>query len=55
MKKIILVEGATGNLGARIINALLDRGAEVRAVVRSGGVPLKNNLTVLNYVKFEEY
>jgi nucleoside-diphosphate-sugar epimerase len=36
MKKIILVAGATGNLGARIINALLDRGAEVRAVVRSG-------------------
>jgi nucleoside-diphosphate-sugar epimerase len=36
MKKIILVAGATGNLGERIINALLDRGAEVRAVVRSG-------------------
>ena len=36
MKKIILVAGATGNLGERIINALLDRGAEVRAVIRSG-------------------
>jgi nucleoside-diphosphate-sugar epimerase len=36
MKQIILVAGATGNLGERIINALLDRGAEVRAVVRSG-------------------
>ena len=36
MKKIILVAGATGNLGERIINALLARGAEVRAVVRSG-------------------
>ena len=36
MKKIILVAGGTGNLGERIINALLDRGAEVHAVVRSG-------------------
>jgi uncharacterized protein YbjT (DUF2867 family) len=36
MKKIILVAGATGNLGERIINALLARDAEVRAVVRSG-------------------
>jgi uncharacterized protein YbjT (DUF2867 family) len=36
MKKIILVAGATGNLGERIINALLARGSEVRAVVRSG-------------------
>ena len=35
MKKIILVAGATGNLGERVINALLDRGAEVRVVVRS--------------------
>ncbi len=35
MKKIILVAGATGNLGKRVINALLDRGAEVRVVVRS--------------------
>jgi nucleoside-diphosphate-sugar epimerase len=36
MGKIILVAGATGNLGERIINALLGKGAEVRAVVRSG-------------------
>lgn len=36
MRKIILVAGGTGNLGSRIINALLDKGAEVRAVVRSG-------------------
>lgn len=35
MEKIILVAGATGNIGGRIINALLKRGAEVRAVVRS--------------------
>jgi nucleoside-diphosphate-sugar epimerase len=36
MKTIILVAGGTGNLGERIINALLDRGAGVHAVVRSG-------------------
>jgi hypothetical protein len=35
MNKIVLVAGATGNLGKRIIKALLDRGAEVRAVVRT--------------------
>jgi nucleoside-diphosphate-sugar epimerase len=35
MDKIILVAGGTGNLGGRVINALIDRGAEVRAVVRS--------------------
>jgi nucleoside-diphosphate-sugar epimerase len=35
MKKIILVAGGTGNLGGRIINSLIDKGAEVRAVVRS--------------------
>jgi nucleoside-diphosphate-sugar epimerase len=41
MKKIILVAGGTGNLGERIINALLDRGAEVHAVVRAGSDPKK--------------
>jgi hypothetical protein len=35
MEKIILVAGGTGNLGGRIITALLDRGAEVRVAVRS--------------------
>ncbi|MGA2823424.1 MAG: NmrA family NAD(P)-binding protein [Bacteroidales bacterium] len=35
MKTIILVAGGTGNLGGRVINALLDRGAEVRVIVRS--------------------
>jgi uncharacterized protein YbjT (DUF2867 family) len=34
MTKIIVVAGATGNLGGKIINALLARGAEVRAIVR---------------------
>lgn len=36
MKQVILVAGATGNLGERITRALLDQGAEVRAIVRQG-------------------
>ncbi len=35
MKQIILVAGATGNLGSRIVKALVGRGAELRAVVRN--------------------
>jgi nucleoside-diphosphate-sugar epimerase len=35
MNKIIVVAGATGNLGQRITKALLDRGAEVRVIVRA--------------------
>ena len=34
MKKTIVVVGATGNLGEKIINALLVKGAEVKAIVR---------------------
>jgi uncharacterized protein YbjT (DUF2867 family) len=34
MRKIIVVVGATGNLGGKIVNALLAKGAEVRAIVR---------------------
>ena len=34
MKKIILVAGATGNLGKRIVKALLQKEVEVRVVVR---------------------
>jgi len=30
----ILVAGASGNLGSRIVRALVDRGAQVRALVR---------------------
>jgi NmrA-like family len=41
MKPIILVVGGTGNLGGRIIKALIKRGAEVRAIVRNGGKPEK--------------
>ena len=36
MATIILVAGATGNLGGRICNALTEKGATVRAVVRPG-------------------
>ncbi len=32
--KIILVAGATGNLGLRIVKALVNKGAEIRVVVR---------------------
>jgi hypothetical protein len=32
----IVVAGATGNLGRRIVRALLERGADVRALVRHG-------------------
>ena len=35
MEKIILVAGATGNLGLRIVKALVGRGAEIRVVVRN--------------------
>lgn len=34
MTKTIIVVGATGNLGGKIVNALLARGAEVKAIVR---------------------
>ena len=35
MKKIILVAGATGNLGKRISRELVKKGADVRAIVRN--------------------
>jgi nucleoside-diphosphate-sugar epimerase len=35
MKSVILVAGATGNLGERVVKALLERDTEVRVVVRS--------------------
>jgi nucleoside-diphosphate-sugar epimerase len=34
MKQTILVAGATGNLGSRIVKALLNKGATVRTIVR---------------------
>jgi len=41
MKKIILVAGATGNLGKRICSELIARNAEVRALVRTATDPEK--------------
>ena len=41
MKKIILVAGATGNLGKRICSELIIRNAEVRAIVRTTTDPEK--------------
>ncbi len=41
MNQPILVAGGTGNLGGRIIKALIKRGAEVRAIVRNGTEPEK--------------
>ncbi len=41
MKQQILVAGGTGNLGGRIVKALITRGAEVRAIVRNGSEPEK--------------
>ncbi len=35
MKKVILVAGATGNLGLRIVKALLNKDAEIRVLIRS--------------------
>ncbi len=43
MKKIIVVAGATGNLGERIVLALLKNGAEVRAIVRESADSTKVN------------
>jgi NmrA-like family protein len=36
---VVVVAGPTGNLGGKIVDALLDRGATVRAIVRSSSPP----------------
>ncbi len=41
MKKTVLVAGATGNLGGRIVNALIERGADVKVIVRPSTEPAK--------------
>ncbi len=41
MKNSIVVVGATGNLGGRIVTALLSSGVEVRALVRPSSDPAK--------------
>lgn len=44
MKKKVLVAGGTGDLGGRIVNALLENGAEVRVLVRLATDPAKIKL-----------
>jgi NAD(P)-dependent dehydrogenase (short-subunit alcohol dehydrogenase family) len=54
MKKVILVAGATGNLGNRISRELIKRGAEVRAIVRnSTGVEKIETLEKMGVTVFE--
>ena len=36
---VTILAGSTGNLGGRIARALLDRGAETRALVRRSSAP----------------
>ncbi len=43
MNKIVVVAGATGNLGERIVKSLLEKGADVRVIVRSGSGTEKVN------------
>lgn len=53
MKKIILVAGSTDDLGLRIVKALLNKDAEIRAVVRSNSdiekIKILENLGVKIY------
>lgn len=46
MKDIVLVAGATGNLGGKIVEALLQKGASVRAIVRKGTDPRKMDVLI---------
>ncbi len=51
MKNTIAVAGATGDLGERIVRALVDRGADVRVLVRSSS----NNVKITEYEKMGVY
>jgi uncharacterized protein YbjT (DUF2867 family) len=51
MKKTIVVVGATGNLGSKIVDALLAKGAEVRAIVRLSTDAQKINILAQKGVK----
>ncbi len=54
MKKLILVAGATGNLGNRICRELIKRGADVSAIVRTSADPEKiEALTKMGVKVFE--
>lgn len=41
MNPLLVVAGATGDLGGRLINALRQRGAPVRALIRPEADPAK--------------
>jgi NAD(P)-dependent dehydrogenase (short-subunit alcohol dehydrogenase family) len=51
MKKTIVVLGATGNLGGRIVKVLLAKGAAIKAIVRAETDSEKINELVQNGVK----
>ncbi|GEO11197.1 NmrA family NAD(P)-binding protein [Segetibacter aerophilus] len=51
MSTLILVAGATGDLGGRIVRELVNRGAEVRAIVRSTAAVEKIRLLEAQGVK----
>ena len=54
MKKIIVIAGATGNLGGKIVKALLEKEVEIRAIVRLETDPNKiNALTQLGVKVFQ--
>lgn len=46
MKKVIVVAGGTGNLGEKIVKNLLQKGAEVRVLVRS-----ESDINKINHLK----
>jgi uncharacterized protein YbjT (DUF2867 family) len=48
---LVVVAGATGNLGGRIASALLDHGAQVKALVRRSAAPYK--IERLNHLGIE--
>lgn len=54
MEKEILVAGSTGDLGGRIIKALIKNGASVRALVRTGANPVVVDLLQSSGVKIVE-
>jgi nucleoside-diphosphate-sugar epimerase len=54
MRKIIVIAGATGNLGGKIVKALLEKEVEIRAIVRLETDPNKiNALTQLGVKVFQ--
>jgi hypothetical protein len=54
MEKEILVAGSTGDLGGRVIKALLKSGAQVRALVRPGADPVAVDILAASGAKIVE-